>query len=132
MTTMIRSKKYIIAIWIMYLTFLFGCNSNGQKAVPKTFVKPLSENLIELRGFVNYNNDVSDAVEAIIEGHTLHICFIKNIDTVRIHLFEDSGAVVYDNKVDTSKEQNIYIPLVDMKGGLITLLGDGCSLVGSI
>jgi hypothetical protein len=127
-----RLKKYIIAIWTIYLTFLFGCNSIGQKTIPKTIVKPLPEGLIELRGFVNYHNDISDAVEAIIEGHTLHICFIKNIDTVRIHLFEDSGAVVYDNKVDTSKEQNIYIPLVDMKGGLITLLGDGCSLVGSI
>ena len=111
---------------------LLCCNSNEQKAVPKTFVKPLSENLIELRGFVNYHNDVSDAVEAIIEGHTLHVSFIKDIDTIRIQLFEDSGIVVYDNKVDTGKEQNVYIPLVDMKGGLITLNGEGCSLVGNI
>ena len=126
-----KSAK-IITITIICLANLLCCNSNEQKAVPKTFVKPLSENLIELRGFVNYHNDVSDAVEAIIEGHTLHVSFIKDIDTIRIQLFEDSGIVVYDNKVDTGKEQNVYIPLVDMKGGLITLNGEGCSLVGNI
>ena len=108
-----KSAK-IITITIICLANLLCCNSNEQKAVPKTFVKPLSENLIELRGFVNYHNDVSDAVEAIIEGHTLHVSFIKDIDTIRIQLFEDSGIVVYDNKVDTGKEQNVYIPLVDM------------------
>lgn len=112
----------------MCLTFLVSCYNSE----PKKQIEPSSEHLIELRGFVNRYSVISDAVEAIVEGYTLHISFIKDLDIVRIQLFEDSGIVVYDNKVDTGEEQNICIPLSNMKGGLITLHGNGCSLVGSI
>jgi hypothetical protein len=126
-------KKYsislmIIAMLVMCLTLMIGCYSNE----PKKQIETSSEHLIELRGFVNRYSVISDAVEAIVEGYTLHISFIKDLNIVRIQLFEDSGIVVYDNKVDTGEEQNIYIPLSDMKRGVITLQGDGCSLVGSI
>lgn len=88
----------IIAMLVMCLTLMIGCYSSE----PKKQIETSSEHLIELRGFVNRYSVISDAVEAIVEGYTLHISFMKRINgKYEVHIrTSDNDEITIEDELD--------------------------------
>ena len=63
----------------------------------------------------------SDAVSAEVQGNIIMILFHKDVGNLLITLTNDMGNTVYDATVNTSVQQQAFIPLSGLPSGIYTI-----------
>lgn len=86
----------------------------------ETFDIPPNMTEIALQGTLDYGAN-PNSVEAYYNSNMLVVCFHQNFGYVNIVLIGDGGAI-YNQTINTSVQQTVYIPLAGASSGRYTLI----------
>ena len=107
-------KKSILFFGLCAFCFV-PCSANENHPVPFVFVETTSElppsyDAIELLGELMYSVG-PDAIEAGVSTNDVCVLFHQNLGDVRVSLYNESGALLYNNIVHTGVQPSLYIPI---------------------
>jgi hypothetical protein len=110
-------KNYLLLFFCFSLFFIASVDAKSNEC------SDLLEQ-IELMGEfrAHKQRSLEKPIQAFISEYSLQVNFLPNLGTIAVYIYDEQGAIVYQQSVNTSAEQDVYIDITFLSSGEYTIM----------